>query len=61
MGRKSEQTFRVVHRYMGFFLAGITIKITKLRLNKLHNSTANLPIKRKTPCFKEVSAYINAC
>lgn len=23
MGRKTEQTFRVVHRYLGFFLAGI--------------------------------------
>lgn len=25
MGRKSEQAFRVVHRYLGFFLAGIMI------------------------------------
>lgn len=25
MGRKTEQTFRVVHRYLGFFLAGIMI------------------------------------
>jgi len=25
MGRKTEQTFRVIHRYLGFFLAGIMI------------------------------------
>lgn len=25
MGRKTEQTFRIIHRYLGFFLAGIMI------------------------------------
>ena len=25
MGRKTEQNFRVIHRYLGFFLAGIMI------------------------------------
>ncbi len=25
MGRKTEKAFRVVHRYLGFFLAGIMI------------------------------------
>jgi hypothetical protein len=56
MGRKTEQAFRVVHRYLGFFLAGIMIVYAISGIVLTFRNTDYL--KNEIPIEKKVESNI---